>query len=47
VALYVVRWHLLDRWTRYDAEGAAVRFGKLIADALDAAPADLNFNVGN
>jgi len=47
VALYVVRWHLLDRWTRYDAEGAAVRFGKLIADALDAAPADLNFNVGD
>lgn len=38
VALYVMRWHLLDRWTRYDAELAAARFGDLIAEALDAAP---------
>lgn len=41
VALYVVRWDLLDRWTRYDAEAAAVRFGALVADALNAAPATL------
>lgn len=46
VALYVARWHLLDRWSRYDAEGAAARFGKLLADSLDAAPAELNFNSG-
>jgi hypothetical protein len=41
VALYVVRWNLLDRWTRYDAEAAAARFGELVTDALDAAPASL------
>ena len=40
VALYVVRWHLLYRWTQYDAEAAAARFGELVAEALDAA-ADL------
>ncbi len=39
VALYVLRWDLLDRWTRYDAEAAAARFGALIADALNATPA--------
>ena len=38
VALYVVRWDLLDRWTRYDAEAAGARFGALIADALKANP---------
>ncbi len=38
VALYVLRWDLLDRWTRYDAEAAAARFGALIADALRVAP---------
>ncbi len=41
VALYVVRWDLLDRWTRYDAEAAAARFDALVADALNAAPASL------
>jgi hypothetical protein len=41
VALYVLRWDLLDRWTRYDAEAAAARFGALIADALNVAPATL------
>jgi hypothetical protein len=41
VALYVVRWNLLDRWTRYDAEAAAARFGALVAEALDVAPASL------
>jgi hypothetical protein len=41
VALYVLRWAILDRWTRYDAEAAAARFGALLAEALDAAPASL------
>jgi hypothetical protein len=41
VALYVLRWDLLDRWTRYDAEAAATRFDALVADALKAAPASL------
>jgi hypothetical protein len=37
----VVRWTLIDRWTRYDAQAAAIRFGELVNDALDAAPASL------
>lgn len=41
VAFYVVRWDVLDRWTRYDAEAAAARFGALVADALNGAPATL------
>jgi hypothetical protein len=41
VALYVVRWNLLDRWTRYDAEAAATRFDALVAEALSDAPATL------
>lgn len=41
IALYVLRWDLLDRWTRYDAEAAAARFDTLVADALSAAPAIL------
>ena len=45
VALYVVRWHLLYRWTQYDAEAAAVRFGELVADALDSATDLLNQQV--
>lgn len=39
VALYVVRWTLLDRWTRYDAEAAAARFAALV-DAAHAARPD-------
>lgn len=38
VALYLVRWSLLDRWTRYDAESAAARFQELLDDALEAGP---------
>jgi len=34
VVLYVIRWHLLYRWTRYDAEAAAARFGGLVAETL-------------
>ena len=40
----MVRWILLDRWTRYDAEAAAARFDQLVDDALDAAPASLKTN---
>ena len=39
VALYVIRWNILDRWTRYDAEAAAARFSDLVDAALKAAPA--------
>ncbi len=41
VALYTVRWKLLERWTRYDAEAAAARFGELAAEALATLPAGL------
>jgi hypothetical protein len=36
VAFYVLRWSLIDRWSRYDATAAAARF----TDLLDAAFAD-------
>ena len=45
VALYVIRWHLLYRWTRYDAEAAAARFGELVAETLDSAADILNEQV--
>ncbi|WP_108659900.1 hypothetical protein [Acuticoccus kandeliae] len=41
VALYLVRWNLLDRWTRYDAQAAAARFAALVDDALARAPESL------
>ncbi|MEM9782571.1 MAG: hypothetical protein AAF899_08860 [Pseudomonadota bacterium] len=34
VAIYVIKWNLLDRWTRYDAEAAAARFASLVDAAL-------------
>jgi len=37
VALYLIRWNLLYRWTQYDAEAAAARFGELVDDALGSA----------
>jgi hypothetical protein len=36
VAFYMLRWSLIDRWSRYDATAAATRFTEL----LDAAFAD-------
>jgi len=42
VAIYVVRWNLLDRWTRYDAEAAAARFGVLVDQALASAPSTID-----
>lgn len=46
VALYVVRWNLLDRWTRYDAEAAAARFDALVVQALNDAPVPLTTETG-
>lgn len=37
VALYVARWLLLERWTRYDAQAASARFEELVDDALGRA----------
>jgi hypothetical protein len=38
VALYALRWRLVERWTAYDAQHAAARFRALTAAALAAAP---------
>lgn len=42
VALYLVRWNLLDRWTRYDAQAAAARFDQIVLSVLDDASERLN-----
>lgn len=34
VVYYVLRWSLVDRWSRYDAEAAATRFAELLDEAL-------------
>lgn len=34
VVRYVLRWALVDRWSRYDAETAAARFAELLDEAL-------------
>ncbi len=38
VALYALRWRLVERWTAYDAQNAAARFRAMTAEALAAAP---------
>ncbi len=38
VALYVLRWSMADRWARYDADEARVRFAELLDAALAEAP---------
>lgn len=39
VALYLLRWSLVERWSRYDADGASIRFAELLDQALATAPA--------
>ena len=34
VAFYLMRWQLADRWARYDADAAALRFRGLLSAAL-------------
>lgn len=34
VVLYVLRWDVIDRWTRYDGQAATARYDSLLADAL-------------
>lgn len=34
VVYYVLRWSLVDRWSRYDAEAAAERFVELLNESL-------------
>lgn len=44
VVHYVLRWSLEDRWSRYDAEAAALRFAELLDEALaDSRLADSPF----
>jgi hypothetical protein len=38
VALYMLRWSMADRWARYDADEARVRFAELLDAALAGAP---------
>ncbi len=38
VVYYVLRWSLVDRWSRYDADAAAVRFAELLDAALADSP---------
>lgn len=39
VALYMLRWSMADRWARYDADEATIRFAELLEAALADAPA--------
>lgn len=34
VVLYVLRWNIIDRWSRYDAAAAAERFDALVREGL-------------
>lgn len=34
VLVYVLRWDIVDRWTRYDAEQATIRFRELLTAGL-------------
>ncbi len=34
VVIYVLRWNVIDRWTRYHAEDARARFDDLVEEAL-------------
>lgn len=36
VVIYVARWALVDRWSRYDADAAQARFAALVQAALPA-----------
>jgi len=38
VALYMLRWSMADRWARYDADEARLRFAELLEAALADAP---------
>ncbi len=39
VVIYVLRWDIINRWTRYDGEQALIRFDKLVADGMrDVSP---------
>jgi hypothetical protein len=40
IAVYVMRWNVIDRWTKYDAETAQARFSAWSLALADAAIAD-------
>ncbi|MBE9170732.1 DUF2764 family protein [Pleurocapsales cyanobacterium LEGE 06147] len=35
VVIYVLRWDLVDRWTRYNSEAAVKRFNKLVDSGME------------
>jgi hypothetical protein len=35
VVIYLMRWSLVDRWTRYDGEVAVKRFGELVDEGIE------------
>lgn len=37
VVIYVLKWSVIDRWSRYNAEAASRRFGHLLKAGLDTA----------
>ncbi|MEM6682172.1 MAG: hypothetical protein AAF607_08010 [Pseudomonadota bacterium] len=37
VVIYVLRWSLVERWTRYNAEAASRRFSQILEDELKTA----------
>jgi hypothetical protein len=39
VALYLIRWSIAERWSRYDAGVASTRFAELLTAALPQTPA--------
>ncbi|MEM1195450.1 MAG: hypothetical protein AAGH57_05055 [Pseudomonadota bacterium] len=41
VIIYVLRWSLIERWTRYNAEAASRRFSQILEDRLETAQQNL------
>jgi hypothetical protein len=41
LVVYVLKWNIVERWTRYDGEAAASRFQQLIAESLANLPDDV------
>lgn len=40
VVIYVLKWNIVERWTRYDSEAASLRFQQLIHSGLNSLPKD-------
>ena len=40
VVVYVLKWNIVERWTRYDSDAASQRFQQLIQSGLNSLPQD-------